>query len=44
MARIKFEECLDSAAGKDNQIDSFCLEKLADLELGQHLKGNPNGQ
>ncbi|KAJ7705666.1 hypothetical protein B0H14DRAFT_3172948 [Mycena olivaceomarginata] len=31
MARVKFEECLHSAAGKDNQIDSFCLERLADI-------------
>jgi tetratricopeptide (TPR) repeat protein len=31
MARVKFEECLHSAVGKDNQIDSFCLERLADI-------------
>jgi tetratricopeptide (TPR) repeat protein len=31
-ARVKFQQCFHSAAGKDNEIGSFCLERLADIQ------------
>ncbi|KAJ7355876.1 hypothetical protein DFH08DRAFT_803810 [Mycena albidolilacea] len=31
LAKVKFLECLHSAWGKNTQVESFCLEKLADF-------------
>ncbi|KAJ7349632.1 hypothetical protein DFH08DRAFT_996813 [Mycena albidolilacea] len=31
LAKIRFQECLHSAPGKDNQVGSLCLERLADI-------------
>ncbi|KAJ7353322.1 hypothetical protein DFH08DRAFT_934280 [Mycena albidolilacea] len=31
LAKITFQECLDSICGADNEVESFCLERLADI-------------
>jgi hypothetical protein len=31
LAKITFQECLHSIWGTDNQVESFCLERLADI-------------
>jgi tetratricopeptide (TPR) repeat protein len=31
LAKVRFEECLRSTGGADNQVESFCLERLADI-------------
>ncbi|KAJ7711023.1 hypothetical protein B0H14DRAFT_3172270, partial [Mycena olivaceomarginata] len=31
LAKIRFRECLHSALGTDNEVQSFCLERLADI-------------
>ncbi|KAJ7782597.1 hypothetical protein B0H14DRAFT_2959787 [Mycena olivaceomarginata] len=31
LAKITFQECLHSIRGTDNEVESFCLERLADI-------------
>ncbi|KAJ7801402.1 hypothetical protein B0H14DRAFT_2895767, partial [Mycena olivaceomarginata] len=31
LAKIRFRECLHSTWGIDNEVESFCLERLADI-------------
>ncbi|KAJ7677298.1 hypothetical protein B0H14DRAFT_977957 [Mycena olivaceomarginata] len=31
LAKVKLQECLHSTWGKDNEVGSFCLERLADI-------------
>ncbi|KAJ7878483.1 hypothetical protein B0H14DRAFT_3129952, partial [Mycena olivaceomarginata] len=31
LAKITFQECLHSIQGTDNEVESFCLERLADI-------------